>query len=85
MEYNIKEIVKGNTARLAYCQGGKLYYTITIDRGGWVDEDTHYTFPVDITDRGDVGDARFELSHKAITLMRYIRKAIKSDELRIGF
>jgi hypothetical protein len=75
MKHTITQIVKGTTARLKYCQGGKLYYTVRV-------EDTNYTFPVDVTDRGEVGDGIFLLEDKAITLMRYIRKAIESEEIR---
>ena len=85
MKHSIKEIVKGTTANLAYSQSGKLYYTVMVansEDNVAGTEYTLYTFPVDVTDRDDVGDSRFELTHKAITLMRYIRKAIKSEEIR---
>ena len=82
IKHSIKEIVKGTTARLVYSQSGKLYYAVTVSNGKYSVTGTEYIFPVDITDRDDVGDSRFELTHKAITLMRYIRKAIKSEELR---
>lgn len=75
MKHTITEIVKGNTAKLMYCQGGKLYYSVDV-------EDTRYTFPVDVTDRDEVGDGVFALEDKAIILMRYIRKAIKAEEIR---
>lgn len=75
MKHSIKEIVKGTTANLVNCQGGKLFYSVVV-------EDTRYTFPIDVSDRDEVGDGIFELSHKAITLMRYIRKAISSEEIR---
>jgi len=75
MRHTITEIVKETTARLTHSQGGKLYYAVDV-------EDLTYTFPVDVTDRDDVGDAMFELEHKAITLMRYIRKAMDSTEIR---
>jgi hypothetical protein len=75
MKHTITQIVKGTTARLQYCQGGKLYYTVRV-------EDTKYTFPVDVTDKAEVGDGIFLLEDKAITLMRYIRKAIASEEIR---
>lgn len=75
MKHTITQIVKGTTARLQYCQGGKLYYAVRV-------EDTKYTFPVDVTDKAEVGDGIFLLEDKAITLMRYIRKAMASEELR---
>tara|TARA_R110000868_G_scaffold76573_6_gene220182 strand:- start:12646 stop:12897 length:252 start_codon:yes stop_codon:yes gene_type:complete len=75
MKHTITQIVKGTTARLQYCQAGKLFYTVRV-------EDIKYTFPVDVTDINEVGDGIFLLEDKAITLMRYIRKAIASEEIR---
>lgn len=75
MKHTVTEIVKGNKAKLAYCQAGKLFYTVEVD-------DTKYTFPIDVTDRNEVGDGVFELEDKAIIFMRYIRKAIKAEEIR---
>jgi hypothetical protein len=65
------DIVKGTTAKLAYSKGGKLYYKVRV--GDYI-----YTFPIDVTDRAEVGDARFELEDKASIFMRYINKAIKA-------
>lgn len=78
METTVKvkviDIVKGTTANLMYAEKGKLFYK--------VENDTHvYIFPVDFTDIEDVGDTRFEVEYKAVTLMRYINKAIKNDTL----
>lgn len=73
--FNVKDIVKGTTAKLAYCSGGKLYYQVDT-------EDSRYTFPIDVTDLEEVGDAVFQLEDKAMLFMRYIRKAIKNEELR---
>jgi len=82
MKHSIKEIVKDNTAILEYSQSGKLYYSVEVADSTYSVTATKYTFPVDVTNSDDVGDSRFELTHKAITLMRYIRKAIKSEEIR---
>jgi hypothetical protein len=65
------DIVKGTTAKLAYCKGGKLYYKVIV--GDYI-----YTFPIDVTDKSEVGDAIFELEDKASIFMRYINKAIKA-------
>jgi hypothetical protein len=65
------DIVKGTTANLAYCKSGKLYYEVIVGK-------TKYTFPIDVTDRNEVGDATFELTDKASIFMRYINKAIKA-------
>ena len=74
-KFNLKDIVKGTTAKLAYCSGGKLYYQVDV-------EDSRYTFPIDVRDTEEVGDAIFNLEEKAMLFMRYIRKAIKNEELR---
>lgn len=73
MKHKLIDIVKGTTAKLAYCRGGKLYYQVDVDN-------TRYTFPIDVTDRNEVGDATFELEDKASIFMRYIRKAIAEME-----
>lgn len=69
--HRLVEIVKGNTATLEFCRGGKLFYSVCVG-------DTKYTFPIDVTDRAEVGDATFELTDKASIFMRYINKAIKA-------
>jgi hypothetical protein len=71
MKHKIIDLVKGTTAKLSYCKGGKLFYTIDVD-------DTRYTFPIDVTDKNEIGDATFELEDKAMIFMRYINKAIKA-------
>tara|TARA_R110002050_G_scaffold34397_8_gene86861 strand:+ start:27375 stop:27635 length:261 start_codon:yes stop_codon:yes gene_type:complete len=71
MKHKMIEIVKGNKAKLAYCKNGRLYYTVLVDK-------TLYTFPIDVTDNNEVGNATFELEDKASIFMRYIRKAIKA-------
>lgn len=73
MKHKITDLVKGTTAKLAYCKGGKLFYTIDV-------ENTRYTFPIDVTDKNEVADATFELEDKAMIFMRYINKAIKALE-----
>ena len=71
MPNKLIDIVRGTTAVLGYCKGGKLYYNIVVGN-------TLYTFPIDVTDRNEVGDATFELTDKASIFMRYINKAIKA-------
>lgn len=41
-------------------------------------------FPIDMNNKDDVGTTTFVSSYKPITLMRYIRKAIDSDNLIIN-
>lgn len=71
MPNKLIDIVKGTTANLAYCKSGRIYYYVIVGK-------TKYTFPIDMTDRGEVGDATFELTDKASIFMRYINKAIKA-------
>lgn len=75
MKHRLIQIVKGTTAKLAYSKGGKIFYQVDV-------EDTRYTFPIDVTDLNEVGDATFELEEKASILMRYIRKSIEANTIR---
>ena len=75
MKHKLIEIVKGTKAKLAYSKGGKQYYKVDVDN-------TRYTFPIDITDSNEVGDAVFELEDKASIFMRYIRKSIETNTIR---
>lgn len=70
----IVEIVKNNVARLTHAIGGVLFYKIETDK-------MVYVFSVDMNDKDDVGNARFELEHKAIHLTRYLNKAIDNGSL----
>ena len=71
----ITEIVKDNIAKFNCYKEGKLYYEI------FVDGKPMYMFPVNIEDKKDIGSATFGAEYKAITLMRYIRKAIENNNL----
>jgi hypothetical protein len=76
MIHTIKEMVKDqNKAYLVHFQGTKLVYRFNVNN-------YEYIFPIEISDKNEVGDAVFELEHKAITLMRYIKKSIDSEEIR---
>jgi len=67
-------IDRDKKARFAYYCSGSLYYEIEAD--GKV-----YQFPVNVDDKADIGTATFDCEIKCITLMRYIRKAIGSENL----
>jgi hypothetical protein len=70
---SVKDIVKGTTAKFEYASCGVLYYKI--------ENDTHvYIFPVDMNEEG-IGTTRFEAEYKAITLMRWIRKSIETEDI----
>ncbi len=70
------DIIKGNKARFNMYRNGMLYYDVVKPSGEAI-----CNFPVDITDHRDIGSATFCDEHKAITLMRYIRKAMERETL----
>lgn len=67
VQVNIKEIVKGRMARFSFYRAGNAFYEVDVDG-------TRYKFPVSLE---DLGTATLLAEHKAITLMRYIRKALE--------
>ena len=71
----LKELVKGTNAIYLNCVGSCLIYQIEVG-------DLKYEFPIDVSDKNDIGNATFNRTHKAITLMRYINKSIKDETLR---
>ncbi len=75
---NITDIVKnGNMAKFVYAIAGVLYYEVN-------SPDEHvYLFPIDMNDKDDVGTATFPCEMKAITIMRYIRKALQNNSVII--
>lgn len=76
-EVSIKDVVmNGNIATISHCIAGKIYYEVATP-------EATYQFPVDMNDTEDVGTTTFPKEIKAITLMRYVRKAIKNEELVI--
>lgn len=76
LKHKMVDLVK-QPADFSHYKDGNLYYEIIID-------DCRYEFPVDITDKEDIGNAKFESSYsKSLTLKRYIDKAIKSEEFRV--
>ena len=70
---NIKDIVKGTTAHFSFYRTGNMFYTVAVD-------DKTYQFPVSLE---DIGGATLPAEIKAITLMRYIRKAIEGETFTI--
>ena len=67
MEFKIKDIVKGNKAYFCFYRSGNMFYTVTVDETKWM-------FPVSLE---DIAGASLFAEIKAITLMRYIRKAVE--------
>ena len=70
---DLKTIIKNNTATFSHACAGVLYYKVVTNEGT-------YQFPIDMNNKEDVGTSTFEAEYKAITLMRYIRKAIDSND-----
>lgn len=68
MKYSIKDIVKNRDAIFVYYRQYHLYYKVTIE-----EDDVSYIFPIPIA---DLMEASVNSTERAITLMRYIRKAI---------
>jgi hypothetical protein len=67
MQFTIKDIVKGNKAHFSFYRSGNMFYTVTVDGTKWM-------FPVSLE---DIGGASLFAEMKAITLMRYIRRALE--------
>lgn len=70
-DFTLKDAVKDNTTEFSFYRQKYIYYKINI-RGQW------YEFPIDID---DLGTATLTNPCKAITLMRYIRKAMDNNML----
>ena len=72
----LKNIVSDRTrmAEISHAKEGVLYYKVVADGS------IHF-FPIDMNDKEDIGTATFNGSEKAITLMRYIRRAIGNNSL----
>ena len=66
---NLKDLIKGNTVTIDRYRAQHIYYNI-------VHDGQTYSFPVPLD---DVQEATLNSTEKAITLMRYIRKAIEDQ------
>ena len=89
--HTIAQIVKGTTAEFSHYKEGQLFYTVDV-------EGYRYEFPIQTIETkskhlpegllfylelsSDIGESTFERTYKAITLMRYIRKAIADGNIR---
>lgn len=73
---SLKDIINGTTAEFSHYKDNTLYYTVEVG-------DLRYEFPIDVSDKAEFGtETILDRTYKAITLMRYIRKAIAGDKLR---
>lgn len=71
--FNIKTIVKDNNlAKFSFYRAGNAFYNVVVDG-------ITYMFPVSLE---DIGGASIFAEMKAITLMRYIRKAVEQGCFR---
>jgi hypothetical protein len=68
LEFNIKDIVKNNLTHFSFLRGENAYYTVVVDGARFV-------YPVILK---DLAGASIFAEMKAITMMRYIRKAFKN-------
>jgi hypothetical protein len=66
MNLTLKEIVTGNTARFTHYRDGNLFYAVEVDG-------KTYSFPIS---NEEAKGGTFLAEHKAVNLMRWIRKAL---------
>lgn len=70
----LSELVKSQIVQFQYYTAGKMYYSLFCG-------EHKYTFPIDIRTDEWINSTLMSY-YKPITLMRWIRKAISSKELR---
>jgi hypothetical protein len=76
---NITELVKGNKVKFDSYRAGFFYYTVGyMPRVGMITRYETYQFPIPIE---DIGNATLLAEDKAITFMRWIRKAMEDNTL----
>ena len=73
----IKQIVKNNIAVFTHYKLGNLYYDVINHENG----EKICSVPVNVFNEEDIGQATYPAEVKAISLMRYIRKAQKEETL----
>ena len=80
MKYKHKliDIIKNNEAIFSFYRDNNLYYRIVVDDRDF--ERVTYEFPIPIN---DVGTGTFQEYEKAILLMRWIKKAIDNETMRM--
>ena len=76
---DLKDIVKGSATLNCMLSGGIAVYDLCSESG------KRYQINIDLSDKYDVGDTAVFHTHydKALTLMRWIRRAIDNDKLYI--
>jgi len=74
-ELNLTQIVaKSNKAHFSHYREGNLFYVVEV-------EGKKYTFPISFE---EAKGATFLAEHKAITLMRWIRKALDAKTFQLA-
>ena len=68
MQFSIKDIVKANKAHFSFYRSGNMFYTVTVNETKWM-------FPVSLE---NIAGASLFAEIKAITLMRYIRRHLRT-------
>ena len=73
--HTLKEVVsdRERVAKFSHYVDGNMYYTVDV----W---GTVYQFPINIFNREDIGTTTLMAEFRAITLMRYISKAMESGD-----
>ena len=74
MSLSLKEIVSGNTARFSHYRDGNFFYVVEV--GGKA-----YSFPISIE---EAKGGTFLAEHKAVSLMRWIRKALDGKTFQLA-
>jgi hypothetical protein len=69
MEFSLKDIVKNNLTHFSFLRGENAYYTVVV-------HGTKFVYPVNLK---DLCGASIFAEMKAITMMRYIRKALADN------
>lgn len=67
----IGQLVKDNVCTFSFYRAGFMYYTVPFENKNY-----RFSIPMD-----DVGNGTFDKEMKAITLMRWIKKALEGNEL----
>jgi hypothetical protein len=72
---NLKEVVKGgNKASFSHYRDGNFFYAVEV-------EGKKYSFPISLE---EAKGATLLAEHKAITLMRWIRKALEAKTFQLA-
>ncbi len=79
MKHTITQIVKGQ-ATFNHFKDGILTYSVCVfDK----DDFTRYEFDIDANNKDDVGTGEFKLQEKGLFLMRWIKRAIENNTIKI--